>query len=172
MWNRGERWAEIRLPLSAVSVYYRPRVGWVACTLYPQGRRGPWTYLRWEAALEGLKVKRIEVGAGAVGTSGGTHLAPVDSTILSQCQGLIGHLAVVRYDDGSVRRTGWMTLKTMGSSWVVQLKDPDSASSIQAIGASLDDALALAELLVSSEQAPWEHDPWLAKSKDGGKPKK
>ena len=113
-------------------------------------------------------MKKRNVGeVAATGTS--EHLAPPGSVVLVGFPCLVAHCSVVRYDDGSPRKTGWVTLKTQGAAWVVQIKDPDSMASLQAIGATLDDALTLGELLLSSSDAPWEPDMWLRRQAGASK---
>lgn len=94
-------------------------------------------------------------------SNGPHHLAPLESNVFAKLHSLVAHCAVSRYDDGSPRKPGWFTIKSMGSSWCVQVKDPDSCQSLQAIGATLDDALVLAALLLEAESGPWEPDPYL-----------
>lgn len=97
------------------------------------------------------------------------HLAAMESNLFSRMVPLVEHMACTRYDDGDARVPGWITVKTQGSAWQVQVKDPDSASSFVAVANSLDDALALASLLLEAEETPWEHDKWLADKKPRGK---
>lgn len=92
------------------------------------------------------------------------HSAALESVLLSKLHQLIAHCAVTRYDDGTPRRTGWWTVKTIGSLWVVQLKDPDAGASLPCTGATVDDALVLADLLLSAPDAPWEPDPFLTQT--------
>lgn len=101
--------------------------------------------------------------------AGRVHLAAVESNMFTKLHPLVEHMACTRYDDGDVRVPGWITIKTQGSAWQVQVKDPDSASSFVAVANSLDDALALASLLLEAEETPWEHDKWLADKKPRGK---
>lgn len=100
---------------------------------------------------------------------GPEHLAAVETNVWSAFAPLVAHCAVTRYDDGDPRKPGWLTIKTQGSSWIVQVKDPDSASSFQAVAVSLDDALSLASVLLEADSTPWEHDPWLAAAARGKK---
>jgi len=104
--------------------------------------------------------------------TGPSHLAAVESTILGNHLELVKHCSITRYDDGDPRKPGWFTVKTMGSAWVVQVKDPDAALSLTATGQTLDDALTLADLLLGSEEAPWEPDPFLKRNLSNGKAKK
>lgn len=83
---------------------------------------------------------------------------------------LVEHLAVNRYEDGETRTPGTMLLKSLGTAWVVVLKEPDSCLQMQTTAATLDDALVLADLLLGSDGAPWEPDPW-AKARAGSKKK-
>jgi hypothetical protein len=95
---------------------------------------------------------------------GPRHLAAIESNVFTKLMGLVAHCCVTKYDDGDPRKPGWFTVKTMGSAWVVQVKDPDSAMSLSATGQTLDDALALADLLLTAEEAPWEPDPFLKRA--------
>lgn len=110
-----------------------------------------------------FKVKKKTVGSVSSDGSAAKHLAPIESTVFTRLFNLVAHCCVTRYDDGDPRRPGWFTTKTAGSAWVVQVKDPDGCCSMSAIGNTLDDALALADLLLGSEEAPWEPDPFLKK---------
>lgn len=95
------------------------------------------------------------------------HLAAVESNLLCQFPSLIAHLAVTRYDDGDPRQTGWVQLRTQGAIWQVTAKDPDGCASLTATGGSIDDALALLELLLSAPDAPWEPDRFLMANRTG-----
>ena len=89
------------------------------------------------------------------------HLAAVESDLFSKLQPLVNHCSHTQYEDKSSRKPGWFTIKTMGSAWVVELKDPDSCSRLVVVQQTLDDALTLASVLLESDEAPWEPDPWL-----------
>lgn len=102
------------------------------------------------------KRKPREVGAEVP-----PHLAAVESDLFCKLLPLVAHCADTRYDDGSARTPGWWTLKTMGSAWVVEVKDPDTCSRLVVVQQSVDDALTLASVLLESEEAPWERDPWM-----------
>lgn len=99
------------------------------------------------------------------------HLAPVESNIFTNLMPLVEHCAIRRYDDGEQREPGWFTVKTQGSAWVVQVKDPDGAVSFSAVGQTLDNALETAALLLACDEAPWEPDRFLAGQKATGKKK-
>lgn len=106
-----------------------------------------------------LMKKRTAAASPAPG-DGPRHLAPITNKSMKDFPNLIAHCCVTRYDDNDPRQPGWFTLKTQGSAWVVVLKEPDTACQMQCLGNTLDDALALAELLCGSDDAPWESDPW------------
>jgi len=91
------------------------------------------------------------------------HLAPIETEVLNRCIPLVAHCAATKYDDGAPRKPGWFTVRTRGSAWEIEIKDPDTCSRLVVIQGTLDDALALATMLLDSEEAPWEPDPWLAK---------
>jgi len=92
------------------------------------------------------------------------HRAPVETELLKDCLPLIEHCAVVKYDDNDPREPGWITIKTQGAAWIVQVKDPDSCTSFSIVGETLDKALQSAALLLACDEAPWEPDSWLASS--------
>jgi len=107
-----------------------------------------------------FSMKRIQLGQpSADGTA--KHLAAMECSIFSSLPSLMAHCGVTRYDDGTPRQPGWVSIQTRGAAWIVTVKDPDAGAKLNATGNTLDDALALAELLLSSEEAPWEVDPFL-----------
>lgn len=89
------------------------------------------------------------------------HSAALESQLFGKMMPFLAHMAVNRYDDGEPRKTGWVTIKTMGAIWVVQLKEPDTALSLTVTGQTIDDALVLADLMLQAEDAPWEPDSFL-----------
>lgn len=109
-------------------------------------------------------MKKKTLSQAAASSDGPKHLAAVESTIFTNLRALVAHCCVTRYDDGDPRKPGWFTVKTMGSAWIVQVKDPDACLQLSATGQSLDDALVLADLLLGSEEAPWEQDPFLRRN--------
>jgi len=116
--------------------------------------------------------KKIIAGGNGAPKELRKHLAAVESTTLHGFPALVQHCCVTQYDDGDPRKPGWFTIKTMGSAWVVQVKDPDACLSLTATAQTVDDALTLAELLLSGDEAPWEPDPFLQRQlapKKGGK---
>lgn len=117
---------------------------------------------------EARKMKKKKAAQTA---SDAQHLAAVESQLFSKLQSLISHAAVTKYDDGDPRQPGWFTVKTMGSAWVIEIKDPDTAMRLVVVQQTLDEALMLASLLLESEEAPWEPDPWLSAQKAKAKKK-
>lgn len=114
------------------------------------------TGVEWVGDLMAMKRK------GRPGSSGdAVHLAAMETNLLVRHQALVAHCAEIKYDDGEPRQPGWFTVKTMGSAWVIEIKDPDSCSRLVVVQQTLDDALTLAQLLLEAEEAPWESDPWL-----------
>lgn len=109
-------------------------------------------------------VKKKTVG-GTAASSGAVHLAAMETNIFHQLPSLVAHCTTTKYDDGDPRQPGWFTVKTMGAAWMVMVKDPDSCAQFSATASTLDDALQLAELLLSADEAPWEPDPWAKRKK-------
>jgi len=104
-------------------------------------------------------VKRRVKGASE---SEAQHVAAVESAIFTKLHPLVAHCAATKYDDGEPRKPGWITIKTMGAAWVLEAKDPDTCSRLVVVQQTLDDALLLASVLLESDEAPWEPDPWLS----------
>lgn len=107
-----------------------------------------------------MKKKNVASSAGPV-----KHLAPVDTNLLPSLLSLVEHCCLTQYDDGDAREPGWITVKTQGAAWVVQVKDPDSGTSFSSVAESIDKALETAALLLSCDEAPWTPDAWLQKAK-------
>ena len=142
---------------AVLTMLYLGRAGTTLCSLVrPSGVR------LWASTAnsydEVLKVKKKQPPSN---TGGQKHLAGIESNILAKCHALVKHCAITQYDDGEPRKPGWITLKTFGSAWQVEAKDPDSCCSLRVVENSLDEALELLNLLLESEEAPWELDSWL-----------
>jgi len=86
----------------------------------------------------------------------------VESDVFAKLHALVAHCAATKYDDGEPRKPGWFTVRTRGSAWEVEVKDPETACRLVIVQQTLDDALALAHVLLETEDAPWEPDQWLA----------
>lgn len=95
------------------------------------------------------------------GLSDAQTLVPLESKLLGALSPLLEHMAIRKYEDGTARETGWVTIKTQGAAWVVQVKDPDGCCSFAAVGQTIDQALETAALLLAAEEAPWEPDRFL-----------
>lgn len=108
--------------------------------------------------LEAYGMKRPSSGSGG-GT--GRHQAAMETERWRDHMALVEHMAIVQYDDGTPRQPGYVTVRTQGRAWVVDVKDPDTCLSFRVLSESLDAALEQAALLLTAEAAPWEPDPWL-----------
>lgn len=93
--------------------------------------------------------------------NGVTNLVEMSSKFFSDLLPLIEHCSARQYDDGSPRAPGWFTVKTQGSAWVCQVKDPDTCCSFTSVAATIDQALETAALMLASDEAPWERDTFL-----------
>lgn len=104
-------------------------------------------------------------GAKGAGEGDAKHLAAMETARFADMLSLVEHCAIRRYDDGESRETGWITIKTIGSAWCVQVKDPDGCVSFTSTAESLDKALETAALLLACDDAPWEEDRYLKQQK-------
>lgn len=146
-------------------VCYSPRAGFRPFRVVPRNGSGL-VFADWSREEYQSLKKRVLGGSGVAGSK---HLAPLESVVFSKLFKLVEHCAIRQYDDSTERQAGWFTVKTVGSAWVIQVKDPDSCASLTATASTLDDALALADLLLATDDAPWESDPWLKRKKPGTK---
>jgi len=96
------------------------------------------------------------------GDDAGANLVEMSSKVLHGHLSLVEHCACRRYDDGEPRNPGWIMIGTSGASWTVTVKEPDAATSFRVVAPTLDQALDTAALLLACEEAPWEHDRFLA----------
>jgi hypothetical protein len=110
------------------------------------------------------KVKRSEASAVK-------HLAPLETELFRDYMSLIEHVAMLQYDDGEARESGWFTVRTTGAAWQLLVKDPDSACSFCVTAKTVDEAFMTAALLLGCDEAPWEPDTYLAASKARSKKK-
>lgn len=164
-WTRPRRWMPrdwciltIRWFGWSLDVFYKPWHGLYPYRLLRSMPDRPSSETFFPALEEIMKRKVI---GGGLPPGGVQHLAPVESDVFSKLPNLVSHCCVTQYDDGEVRQPGWFTVKTLGSAWVVQVKDPDAGAQITATSDTLDNALCLADLMLGSEDAPWEPDRFL-----------
>lgn len=116
-------------------------------------------------------MKRRETPRVEGAASGAAHAASVETKLLHELPLFVQHLTCTRYEDGSPRKPGTALVKVIGSTWVVVLKEPDTALEMSCAGVTIDDACALAEILLGDPAAPWEPDPWAEKRLTGKRPK-
>jgi len=133
--------------------------------LGPRRRDVPGT-VEWVRLWERPTMKKKALQAGK---NDAKHLAALESTLFSDLLPILEHCALTQYDDGDQRLPGWLTIKTQGAAWVVQVKDPDAGLSFTSIADTLDKALGTAALMLACDEAPWEVDPWLSAKKKAGK---
>lgn len=170
-WGRVRQWlprrsAEVRLiwGCNTFVCWYYPHRGYYCSHVLRRMIGGD--VERIDLDTEWRTMKKVKIGANAPNT-GPRHLAAVETNLLQPCPAIVAHCAVTRYDDGDARRPGWIMVKTQGAMWSVTAKDPDAGASITATGQTLDDALALLDLLLGAEEAPWEPDVYLQNGRTG-----
>jgi len=154
---RRVAWYRLRLRSLDLVVCYQPFRGFHLRSVVKRG--GPLVDRLYVFAPPEFSMKKVQ--PGKQGSEGGPHhLAAIEATALTSFPNLVAHACILRYEDGTPRRAGWWTVGTSGAAWTITIKDPDSCCQIRVNSQTLDDALALADLLLGSEEAPWEADPW------------
>lgn len=110
-------------------------------------------------------VKKRTVKSGATSAGGPSHLAAVESLTFDKFPRIIEHLVTTRYADGEPRKPGLLMVNVLGATWQVRLTEPDINARLTCLAEALDDALALAELHLGADDAPWEVDSYAASRK-------
>jgi len=167
-WRRPRQWMPheptcflVQLLDRALGVGYQPYRGMYPISMF-RGRGALGIPVAvWPRPEYTMKRRNVQTESSPDGPN---HLAAVETNIFHQLPNLVAHCCLVRYDDKSVRKPGWFTIKTMGAAWVVQVKDPDGGCQMQLTAQSLDDALCLADVMLGAETAPWEPDQFLRAS--------
>lgn len=172
-WTRPSQWTgrkhthrRLVWGVHTFHIWYTPHRGWWCSHAETRHRGG--VLEKTEYPTEWRTVKKIKIAATAPG-SGPVHLAAVETNLFHKLPAVVAHCAVTRYDDGEVRKPGWVIIKTQGAMWVATAKDPDACAQIVATGQTLDDAIALLDLLLGAHDAPWEPDPYLKPARPGGR---
>lgn len=146
------------LPNVVIEVGFTPRIGYHGLRWQARDAhgvpRGPWVEMARGGEMEKRRLK-TESAAQTMSASG-------VSKYLGRWASVIAHCCVAKYTDGSVRKPGWVTISTYGSEWTVVVKDPDAAAQLRVRAATLDDALQVANELLSSDDTLWEPDPYLS----------
>lgn len=165
--GRGEKHFKIFFPKSTLHLTWRP---WKGMYLLARTRTADgadlnnWADFWWR--LCEVK-KRQPMLPGSLPRN----LAMLASQYFLNHPAVIEHCAIRQYDDGTPRETGFLLLKTVGPAWNITAKDPDTDTFLTAVGESIDGALDTLQLLLGSDNAPWEADTW-ARDRRSGKGKK
>jgi len=154
----GKDWMAFRMLVGAIDIELVARAGWgYSAWAYTSPRKGRvllWGVETWQE-MRTMRRKNQKPTESAQ-----SHLAPMESVLLTKHHSIVAHCAVTKYDDGTPRVPGWITIRTFGTVWQVEAKDPDSLQLIRVQQPSLDDALTMMALLLDSDDAPWETDNW------------
>lgn len=155
----SREWKRYDVTVGRSSFHLVGRRGW-GVSVYKWTRDGE-TFSAFPAATCYEEIRAVKKKKSAASTTDAQHLAAVESQVFAKLHPIVAHCSATKYDDGDPRKPGWVTMKTMGSAWVLEAKDPDTCSKLTVVQSTLDDALALLSVLLESEEAPWEIDPWM-----------
>lgn len=145
----------VRWPGHVLEVWYTPRRGYHPYRLL-RAEGGAEHAIAHFPRLDFRKMKKRKIGEGAGTTA--SHLAAMETTLFDKHPNIVKHLALTKYEDGSPRTPGKMMLGTLGTAYVVTWKEPDAFAELPVTAANLDDAFALSDLLLGSDDAPWQVD--------------
>jgi hypothetical protein len=107
-------------------------------------------------------------------TPGGTIVPPLPSSSVHwpKLPALREFITATKYDDGSPRTPGYLTVRNRVTTFEITVYDPDGCCRLSARASTLDEALALTEKLLGVEEAPWEPDRYLQEQASRGAKKK
>lgn len=154
----GRDWRRLYLLVGSVRIELAARRGFgYTAWAFDSPRRG--RVLLWgvETYQEMLAMRKKRVAADVPKAA---HLAPMESQLFCSMMSVLEHCAMVLYDDGTPRKPGWYTVRTFGSTWQMEIKDPDTLQMMRITQPTHDDMWLMAALLLASEDAPWEPDVW------------
>ena len=112
----------IRFRMVILYVRYLRYKGWEIWQLTDAYGEG-WVIWQRPDRRDGMQRRKIK--GSDPSSPGAVHLAALESNILEKYPRLLEHMAVTRLEDGSARSPGTVLWKTLGSSWVIVLKEPD-----------------------------------------------
>lgn len=109
-------------------------------------------------SYEELKVPKRKGRRGSAEAA--TIVASTESRLFAGLPHLVEHISAREWDDGSPRTPGLIMIMTRGSTWQVLAKEPDEKLKLVVYMPTIDDALLQLELLLGSDEAPWEPDTY------------
>jgi len=158
----GKNWTRFECDWSGRKIELAARRGWGYSAWALTRKTGEKVSLWGVSCYQEMEAMRKKVRQDA--SPAQQHVAALESTLFGKHHSIVAHCAVTRYDDGDPRQPGWISIRTFGSVWQVEAKDPDTCQFLRVTQPTLDDALTMLALLLDATDAPWEPDPW-AKSR-------
>lgn len=112
-------------------------------------------------------MKKPVVASSLDTSKGPSHLAAIESKLFHGLLNVVKHLVINRYDNGEARVPGTFIWRVEGSHFKLIAKDPTTRLQLSVVANTVDDAWALMDLYLGSEDAPWEDDPnaWVPSAK-------
>lgn len=108
------------------------------------------------------KVRKPKVGE----KSSVKHLAALESEMMRDHMAVLEALAMMQYADGTPRKAGFLGVFTDGDQWCVFLKDNTGQCKLPARGRTWDEMMDALQILLESEDAPWEPDDLAERKKE------
>lgn len=154
----GKDWTAFVMSVGPLRIHLVGKAGYgYSAFAFSSPRRGKVSLWGVETYMEMQAVKKKKK---ADATPTAKHLAPMETHLLRDHLPILEHCAATQYEDGDPRKPGWITLRTFGATWQLEIKDPDTLQMMRITQPTLDDALTMAALLLASDDAPWEVDTW------------
>ncbi len=114
-------------------------------------------------------MKKRYVASSLDSSKGPVHSAAMESKLFGELLNIVKHQVITRWDDGEPRIPGTIIWRVEGTLHKLIAKEPSLRLQLPVVANTVDDAWALLDLLLGSEETPWEHDPnaWVPGEKKG-----
>lgn len=140
------------LPFRGVS-----RAGW-----FPLGAYYDVSLRTAERVWEVPSVKKVQIAE----RSAVKHLAALETHMFREHLAVLEVLAMLQYADGSPREGGYLGMWVQGATWFVRVQDKTGHAQLTAEGRTAEEAWDNLQLLLGSDNPPWEPIP--TRKKKGG----
>jgi len=134
---------------------YAPFRGISKAAWYRPGQQTGVAFMTADRVFEELSVKRVKVADRA----SVRHLAALETEMFKEHLAVLEVLALLQYADGTPREPGYLGMWCQGATWVLRVQDKTGDAQMTAEGRSPEEAWDTLQLLLGSENPPWEPIP-------------
>jgi len=135
-----------------LAIRYAPFRGYKVVARW-SGRRPPGAAPRHAPErYEETTVKKVKLAE----RSAVKHLAALDCKMFQEHRAVLEAVAMLSYEDGSPREGGYLGTWVQGGTWFLRVQDKTGDAQMTAEGRTLEEAYDTLQVLLTSENPPWE----------------